>query len=548
MLLCAGMKQRFSKVLDSKWQLLAWFFLLIVLLYCRAYDSGFVTDFTGLYEKMQGEGVASALNSFGFPSLMPLLNLAYLGLYTFFGLNGLGWFLFFAFVFAVTATKFYELACKLLSDHGYEQARWLALITVIVIITSPYQVEAMIWKVGLGHLMSVCFLLMASKASLLFLTSGRRSDFFKMILFLSFSLLCFEWGLIFPGIVIVLGITYWQLGKVRIRRIAEAAVASVVVLLFYLLVTKLVVGEWLGHYDMETEMDLNVTGMLSTTLKYFMKHIGLVHFMPNETKSVLYGLAHSEIAIVIVYGVILLLGLMWLIRRIVAKKNSLVIAILIVSLICLVPVSGLFFTDLQLSENDRYGSLFVYFFSLFFVLMISRMPSVLKTILLFLFVAAQLYFQQGLVSRWRDSQKMIDSLTTSFRALDYRETDKILILNLPENMDGVFMFRDYGDMEPYTDYLEMYLDAVPEVEVVAQYNVLYGGQTFTARRKDDQITVESDKWGSWWWQQGLGLANYESDKFSFVKEDGKKMRVKLNNVNYFQIILYCNGYEWKELD
>ena|GEM_PF-3184623 len=539
------MERYIHNFLKNRWQLFTLLFISVVLLYGRAYAAGFVTDFTGLHAKMQGKGLGDALNSYGFPSLMPVLNVTYGGLSMLVGLNGVAWFLFFSFVFAWTLILYYGFIVELLSDSGVN-SEWVGVAAVLLVLTSPYQVEAMIWKVGLGHLMSVCFLVKATLNIIRYLKSGEGNTLLGMMSYLGLSLLCFEWGLVFPGVVVVLALVYLQLDKTNYKKIAGSVVASVVVITIYLLTTRVVVGEWLGHYDMGTQMNIEIGAMLSTALKYFVKHLGLVHFLSHDSKSVIYGLTHKLGVQIVAYGAVFLLSLVWLLRRKSTAEHRLMVAALLLAFVSLVPVSGLHFSQLQLSENDRYGSLFIYFFSFWLVLLVLRLPRWPRNILVSIFIVLQLFFQQQLVSKWQNSQEIIESLTSSFKSFEFKETDKVLILNLPENMDGIFMFRDYGDKEPYSDYLKMYFDELPEIEVVAQYNLPGNALGFAVERRGDEIFLKAEEWGSWWWQQGLGLAGYETGSYEFMPE-GKDMRVLLKKPETYTAILYGDGQRWIEL-
>jgi len=166
----------------------------LVVSHDRALDAGFVTDFTGLWEKMQGKGLYEALQSFGFPSLMPVLNVFYFLLYQLFGLNGIAWFLFFAALYSVGLCFFYRLILEIIDG---EHKELIALATLVLIIVSPFQVEALIWKVGLGHISAVCFFLMACYFSVRYLKSGSHFYLGLQGLCHTASLLCFEWGIVF---------------------------------------------------------------------------------------------------------------------------------------------------------------------------------------------------------------------------------------------------------------------------------------------------------------------------------------------------------------
>ena len=529
----------------NKWIISAAIAVILCLIYGRAYEAGFVTDFTGLHMKMQGQGLGAALHSFGFPSLMPLLNVTYWILDKLSGLQAWGWFLFAIVVSSLTLATFYRVVTHLLEDFGYEKQkrRFIALTTIALVITSPYQIEAMIWKVGLGHLMSVAFFILAFYQLVRHLSSGHKKPLVVSLVALMLSLFCFEWGLVFPAMAGVLIIGYWRIGQLTMSRGIKTWLWTLVPIAIYLLLTKLVLGSWLGHYDTETEMDLEVTTMFSTTLKYVLKHLSLTHFYPNDLKQVLYGAADKPVVLVLALLLLMLLLGLWM-RK--GKHHTLKAVSLCCGLLGLVLVAGLHFHNLLLSENDRYGSLFVYFLAFTIALIITDWPKWFWFSLV-LYLTAQFFFQQKLVNQWAQSQSQIDKITTTFKDLNLRKTDKVLMLNLPENLRGTFMFRDFSGQNPLSDHLTMYGIEHPSLELVAQYNLPYQGQAYTGKWiSEGRIRLEAREWGSWWWNKGLGLGKYETETYIFEPKS-KAMEVQLKPGHQYNKLLYFDGERWQIL-
>ncbi len=521
-------------------------FFLTVLVYGRAYDAGFVTDFTGLYAKMQGEGLSAALRSFGFPSLMPVLNVVYWLLYKFFGLNALGWFLCAVVCSTMTLVTFCKMVHLLAEDFGYakEKVTNITLFASALVLFSPYQVEAMIWKVGLGHLMSVLFFLLALYQLLKYLRAETTLHLFVALSFLMLSLFCFEWGLVFPAMAAVLLMGYLRLGRITVPKAIGTFGYTLIPVVIYLILTKLVLGSWLGHYDTDTEMDLEVITMASTTLKYFLKHLGLVHFYPNALKESIYALTNKSWLVIVLGGALVLMIIYGFSK---GPKGNLRAMGLSWALFGLVLVSGLYFHSLLLSENDRYGSLFIYFLALLVSLCLTALPRWLGYSLFLVLLCGQIFFQQKMVSQWSRSQDQIEKITNSFQRLAIQKNDKVLMLNLPENLRGTFMFRDFSGQNPIYDHFKMYDIPHPQLDLVAQYNVPYGGQVYTGRWiAKGRLRLEALEWGSWWWKKGLGIGHYETRDYLFEPKS-KSMEVQLKEGHSYTKIIYFNGVSWQVL-
>lgn len=532
--------------IENKWIITTAIAVLMLLIYSRAATAGFVTDFTGLHMKMQGQGLGAALHSFGFPSLMPLLNIIYWLLYKVFGLNAWGWFLFAVIISSLTLATFYGTISILLEDFGFDlkNRRFIALVTVALVLTSPYQVEAMIWKVGLGHLMSVALFIIAFHHLILYLNTCRTIYLISMLTALMLSLFCFEWGLVFPMMASVVLLGYWRLGKLTINRGGKIFIWTLVPVAVYLILTKLVLGYWLGHYDTETEMNLKVPTMISTTFKYLIKHLFFTPFYSTELKQSFYGLADKFWFLgVAVFLLVSMLGY-WISK---GRQLTLKAVVLCCLLLGLVLVSGLHFHDLLLSENDRYGSLFIYFFAFMLALFMGNISPWRGYTIFFLYLVVQIVSQQILVNQWEKSQDQVAKITHTYNDLNVAQEDQVLILNLPENYRGTFMFRDFSGENPLSHHLTMHGIVHPQLDIVAQYNLPYKGQAYSGKWiADGRIRLEAQEWGSWWWSKGLGLGKYETDQYIFEPKS-KAMEVQLKPGHSYTKLIYFNGERWIQL-
>ncbi len=509
----------------------------VVLLHIRAYDAGFVTDFTGLWAKMQGKSILDALYSFGFPSLMPLLNVFYYGLYKLFGLSAFPWFFVFASFYALGLFYFFRLSLILLADFEVEKAKSIALVSLVAVMVSPYQVEALIWKVGLGHISSVMFFIMALYYGVRYLRAKQTLDWVKMSFLQVASLLCFEWGLVFPVMLILFTWCYARWGEDK-----RIIISSILVCLAYLFLTKLMIGKAVGHYNIAVEGFSMILDMWTTTIKYFVKHISFLHFAPYKTKALLYGLAHHPMA-----GLLAILFILRTVYRLLksgTKQNRLMVTLLLCSFVAILLVSPLYFQQLHPSENDRYGSLLMPFIMLLLVTCFFRLPKRICYALLSLYLITSLIFQQQLVGYWKVSNELLESLVESF---PQELSERTLMLNLPENYHGVFMLKDFSGKNPLVDHLAMYGRPIPNVDLVAQYKIPSAGQGFTATRQGKLIELNMTGWGSYWMKDGKGVSSYETETYNAVLKD-KAMRVELLGEGVYSGVLFTDGEVWEYVE
>ena len=530
-----------DKMLGSPWGRVGLLFLILCLLNGRAYDAGFVTDFTGLWAKMQGAGLRDALTSFGFPSLMPVLNLLYFSLYSIVGLSPLPWFVVAALLSAGALTLYSYTLEYLLTDSRVSGRVPVLLSAIFLVLASPYQVEAMIWKVGLGHLSAVFFFMAALLYTVRYMRRGIRWAVVGMAVFLSMSLLCFEWGMVFPAIAGLIGLPYALGARRQVRRLVTVLSVSSLVVLLYLIANVVFLGKWIGHYEIGSEVSLGFSSMVTTMMQYFVKHLTFMHFWPYDLKRLVYDGVGSYALVSL--SLLVIAGAYGMYAGGRARMMSVALGSSIISLVL---VSGLFFHYLQLSENDRYGSLFVYFYSFLLALIVMR-GRWWQWILIFLFVVVSLYFQQKMVHQWVTSQMIIDQTVDSYEQLGLNEEDTVLMLNLPENHKGTFIYRDYEGDNPFEDQLDMMGVTHPDLQLVAQYNPPRLDHPFSAKwMSSDRIRLESAKWGAWWWRAGKGGGPYRTDSYSFHPKD-KDMEVQLLSTDDYDLILYWDGAAWRRL-
>jgi len=411
----------------------------------------------------------------------------------------------------------------------------IALSAVVLILVSPYQVEALIWKVGLGHLSSVCFFMIALYYGLRFLKEGSRSQLIIMVIGQVCSLLCFEWAIVYPLVLCILGIYLIS------DKVLKAVIVATITVVTYLVLTKIMIGKAIGHYDVTASQILDLPTIVGTAYKYLTKHFLLVHFLDYNLKDTIYKFGQNPVIVVLIVA----LGILAVYKLYKVKSSSsrLSWALLLCCFCSMLLVLPLFFQYTLLSENDRYGSLLVPFLSLLVVLFLSRVPRLMAGIVFVMYLLVNLYFQQKLVTQWQQSQKVVVAIEESW-------PDKLvgntLLLNLPDNYNGVFMFRDFSSENALVDHMNVRAVTINDCDLVGQYNIAVGGQNFVTKweQKEKVLSLSCEEWGSWWWKKGIGATDYKNERYS-VDFQSKRLEVTLFDRAYYNQILYFDGKEWK---
>jgi len=412
-----------------------------------------------------------------------------------------------------------------------ESATPIALAGSLAFLVNPFNVEPVVWKVCVHYLMSLSFLLILLWNVSLFLAQATNKRLLYAHLTLVLSLFTLELSLVFPIFTLIWAIFgYFTYGKsASVKKIIGGLLApQFIILTGYFFLNKWILGDWVGHYGTKTHLNIKPVEMLSTMYKYFAKYSLFGRFLDFKKEEAIYGFFNGSS---VVWGITALLFIFTLILFVRWSKLSNQIKFLWLSFvsffIALAPVSNLFFYFLQYSENDRYGYLAAPFFSLFLVLMTFWFAPKIRYALLICWISLSVYFQQKVAIAWQENAIIYEYLLKDFRWYD---APKVLMLNLPDNYAGTYLFRIIKREDPLVDDLKYHLQKPynGQLQQVAQYNMMHLDEGVSVEQIDSmQLKVIFNQWGNWWWKDGIGISNYENNLYKFkLIEKGYQLTFK----------------------
>ncbi len=502
-------------------------FLIVFVLFYPTKDAGFVTDFTGLYPRLLDGNMLDALKSFGFPALMPILNLALFFLFKTFGLSGAAWLLFSSFFFSLGLLAFSIFVQRIMGDYKIAHAPWIIYGAVLMVIVHPSSVEAMVWKVALGHTLSICFFMWA----LVFVRLKSAHSLMATMVCLAFSLLCFEWAIVFPFVVLT-----FALFERNFIQYKWTLIASVIIVLLYFVLTKWWIGSWVGHYGVDGS-DFKPLKQVITGIKHWVKNVFFVPFYPSEVKQSFYAfLSPTWISIAFSF-IVMVAG--WFIYRSPSLHKKALFIFFMGSMLGLVLVSHLHFVS-SISENDRYASLMLPFLTVFLTMLFFSWGKKLGVILCSLYLILAIFFQRRLIAYWSFNQELLEQLVHDYPC----EGQQTLILNAPENYKGTFMLRDYNFENPLIDHFAMYGKDLLHSTLVAQSNIAAATDRLEVEQMTElEIKLKFNQWGNWWWRKGQGAQDY-STPFYKVDFKGQYYVLTLDPNHPFECIIYADSFGW----
>jgi hypothetical protein len=491
-------------------------------IYWKTRSAGFVTDWFGWEYKYKAGNFLDVFQSFGYKGMHPVLHFFNYSMYSVFGKSEMAWYLVFATIHALNAWLAGSLYLRL--ARGASQNSLAGLGVGLLVLLSPYAAEVVVWRVCLHYLLVLAFSLLSIHALIDYLEEKRTKSLVLVHLFFLLGLFSLEWTLVLPGILGVI-LAWRQLVNrqfewkpwVYITAIQAALIAG------WFGLNKLVLGQVIGHYGAATHLKFEPVAALATMWKYFLKYALCLRYWHHPLKERIFGaMDQPAIAIGLTVAVFALAG--YSILRWKQNNRSQLIdlcAALLCFFIALLPVCNLFFYFLDYNENDRYGYFAAPFFMIAAMFLITKLPNFFQNVLMLAALSISLMMLTKTTRYWHEADKQYRSFIQDFHYYDH---DEALILALPDNYHGIYMFRIIGGESAFKEALELYTGKPfkGRMAEVALYNAESQMDAVRVNKPDStgqNYHMSFVHNGSWWWWNGIGASDRETDWFRFVKKE-----------------------------
>lgn len=538
-------------LLQKPWFFPLAFVLAALVLYWPSRNAGFVMDWLGWQYAYDRGGWAGIPGSFGYPGLHPVLHLGNYILYWLFGANSPAWYLVFAGLHGINAWLLCRLALRLPLQLPASQTRFIGVGAGLLFLLSPYAVETVVWRVCLHYLLALMFALLALHSVLDDLYEEKKYSWWKVQGLVLLALFTFEWSLVIPVLLLTL-VVIWHFSQ-KISRpllpvLGRLLAPQIGLWAIYFLINKLRIGDWVGHYGAETHLNLRPAPIITNMLRYSVKQFGFMRHWEHPVKVQVFDGLEAGWPFWLGAGFVAAFAAIWMIyfRRL-SPRLQWAGASMTWFFIALLPVSNLYFYYLMYSENDRYGYFASGFGWLALMLLLSFLPKILSRLVALALIALSLLLTVQMNRLWSDSEKVYDSLVRDFRWYD---RDEVIILCSPDNYQGVFMFRIIGQLNGFNEALELrrHKPFAGKMWEAAQFNMVYPEYGINAERDSSGLVykVSFKQDGNWWWRNGIGAIDYETDRYVFRKKEWH-MEVELKEKRPNTAVIYPSGGHWKEV-
>ncbi|MBK7870654.1 MAG: hypothetical protein IPJ74_08215 [Saprospiraceae bacterium] len=519
------------------------------LFYFPTWRGGFVTDFIGWQARFDHATFIDILYNFSVPSLHQFSNLFFFLLYKWFDTSGLGWYLIFTSAHAINGFLLFRFSKILLDRFQSKHADFIAIGAAFIFLLSPYQTEAVVWKVCLNYLLVGMLMLSVLTRTLEWLENNKKRDLYLIYLFYLLSLFTLELSLMLPIISTTL-LLFWTFSKnenaLLKNRFLHLVLPQFAFICVYFLLNRLSFGSWIGHYGAETHLKFPLFDIFGNYFRYLTKYFLFTRYFEHPVKEAIFlAFSKKNILIPAVIG-----GFLTLIFYILFfKRLSLRLRVggwaLLTFFILLTPIINLYFYYLLHVENDRYGYVASLFFALFLAIFISFLPKWGRFAALSIWLIISGFYLQKTNQFWSESTHIYNNLLNSFQ---WHNQDTAYILNIPDNYNGVLMFRDLsGKDRAFEDALQ-YIRRKPyhgKLYEVAQYNMTTPNDGVNVQRDSTGTIITTfNQWGTWWWWRGLGAGQYEKEHYTFeTKGQSYELRFKQKPDN--GVFIYQIGDKWE---
>ncbi|MGB3536380.1 MAG: hypothetical protein WBA13_23035 [Microcoleaceae cyanobacterium] len=415
-------------------------FLLSYLSYFNVINSFFLADDFNWVHQIKTRGAFGVWTTAPDVFFRPVVSLTLFLDYIIWGLNSIGYHLTNLSFHAICGFSIYRILSQLLNKVQLpsKQIKITALITALLFIILPSHVEAVTWISARSDLVAACFCLASFSYYLSYKNyHNKRNLLFSYLLFL-LALLSKESVIIYPGIIFSYEIydyfTESDDNKTSIKNIILFPLLYTSLFPIYLILRYLGLGQLIGGYGSGVHLQYNsaiILRGLGSTLRILIPPISNSTDFDWQLFFII--TTASLLTIMLVYA--------W-IGNYYEKISKLIVFLITAFLISLIPI-----INLVVSLQDHQGERFLYFPSVFFIMIFTIIISTIlwryQFILLMSLTILTLLFSNNLHhsnKNWKIASQISQQIIEDINSI--ATDNSLFIINLPDNFKGAYIYRN----------------------------------------------------------------------------------------------------------
>ena len=356
--------------------------------------------------------------------LRPLIDISFFLNYFLFHLHPFGYYLFNLAVHAANCVMIYRVGSRL-SFVDSSERQMISVMAAVLFMVYPFHNESVVWLTArLSSMACLCalFTIYYSLRESVHLRQFLLSAFFYLL-----GLFAYESIIMLPFLILILNLGRYKNPRLLVRD----GLSWACVILFYLVTRYLMAGKLVPEYGNR----LTAASATSQLAPRFLKTLGRCLLPPMQDSADMMRLFVIGLALGLALHLVL-----WIWRK-PSLRFSLGYGALAICLVASLSLPAFFGVSTKTSEGDR----LLYFPSVFLCLMISALICLaikkLGTRLLLLFVlsGAGIFFLEKNNANWK---KASDAAASIVAASASNPAGHVFLINLPEEIDGAFVFRN----------------------------------------------------------------------------------------------------------
>lgn len=512
--------------------------------------SGFVFDFLGWQRQYDQGSFSDILTSFGYKGNHQVLHFFFYTTYCLFHIKGLPWYLLFCSIHAFNAWLLYQWLTDVSRRWQVQIPSLLLFLIAVLFVVHPYNVEPVVWKVCVHYLLSLSAILTMLIWTGAYLEHGRKALLWGTLTIYGLTLFLLELSYVTPAVITlyVLLDHFISTGKAKSWHKAIPLAGSMWGLLIAgLLLNRLTLGAWVGHYGAAAHLNLDVIGMMSTEIKYLVSHLTDARYLSFKTKSLLFDtiLSNPELVFFILTTILAII-IVYVIRfRKVGAYVHLAFFGVAASMLYTLTISNLFFYHLMIGTNDRFSYVPLAFLLAAIAALLSKLPRWSWMALLCGILLVQIYLQEKTIRYWKQSTEIVQHLRDTFH---WHDRSPVFVLNSPDNYNGIVMTRIIQAPSGIDELIDFQTSKPYDGEMfdVFQYNMTTPDDGVKVEQTGPmQLKVTFKQWGNWWHLSGIGASSYENQYYKAETLDYPYL-ITFKQLPPNSAIIYQDGKEWKE--
>ena len=528
------------------------FWLVIFFIYLPTAHAGRVGDFPGWVATIHTQSFFDYINrrQFASHSFYQFTQIVTYLFYQVFGASAWPWHLLHVSLQAVNALLLFTFFRKLFTNAAVQNAALISFLGSLLFCLCPHISEVVVWEPAFHYLLGLLLMLIVLHCTQQFLITQKIRYVWGggLVFFLStYSLEVFYLTPIFTATLVTYYCTTLNYPKSLLKK-ALACFTSPQLFFFLVhsILLHLVYHENVAHIGSTTLLS---AFNFSKSLKYIFHVLFFGRFFSDPVRNNVYHFCESGLGLCLFYGLLALVFVYIIARYHWFKNSSKAIALVLLwtalSFALLLP---LWFPDSGLVVYDRYTYEPNAFFFIFLALLLHntfRKPVFIAIIALYALVSIR--FTHKVNAYWQQSAGIVNNLVATF---PNDPSKKVLLLNLPECMDGVQMVgaRD-------VEFKMMYNAIIPHKITNTVYDVeafYMRGTSDGAHAKvinDSTVEVTLNQWATWWMYYDYGAYDYQTPDYKVLMKDmGHWYYLILKHPASEYLLLYNIGDQWRKVD